>query len=883
MTNRTTQLKLPAKLLGTTITALLVSWPAFADPVSVTMLLREDSAYPWASDFAEALSSADTLGAQYGNFTTVYPTLGRARPEWSPSGPMPAGTLHGCQRSEQLVTFVFPDGTADQHMNALMATGSFSGAVPNAQVELHAGNVAGESLYAPYDKFANPNTYAWHLDTINAGQALALTSGRARVGVLDGGVQLDAPAIANEFREPSFAGTSQELLSRIRKHLSMRFVSTVNNTAYINDDIDGLGAARAHGTHVLGLVGAALNGVGIAGACPSCSLAVHRITEVDTDPQRREYVETAARIAISTGVQVINTSFANVRSSWTPTPTSASTLYQCAADRDIVWAASIGNSRRTVDVPETPTSDLPFPAAAPNVLAIGAAAVRRDPASPANDPNVCYPNIIRFIWNESAMAYRHVGTPGFNCTANQPVNPEADRCVPNPDNPANPECGSSKGNKLFLLAPGAQILSTIGENYIGTDTDTPPCTPSSLDGFGVCTGTSMASPLVAGTAGLMRSINPLIHHESVKTLLDETATIFGGFPGQPINEMLVLDEGEAAQRTVGRSNDVWVKNRLTPLFTLYSNHPVQGTGRESWLFTSNPQDAMAAIYGELYLGIDTATPNMQFSASIGTNRRMPYFSDENAVSSRLQASAATRVPANVYNFSDPGVNYAVAGGANVRNVPRASVYLLTMESLTDAQGNPVALKPLYRLSSKCNATSANGIAAIRKHTYASTVDGAGGISTFIDSASSNTCKYDQTTYFAQEKYNLDGVEGYLLANPLPGTVALHRVHHTGKNAWALVTATQLAQMNSVNSPFYGYSVPPEKTFGPSLLGYAYPNVDADGDGLIDGFEALIGTNPNNPNSDCEGGTDLQEFPISTLQGYIKDPMVGGTCGSPAKD
>lgn len=878
MTIRITTPKLRARLLGATITALFVSLPALADPVHVTMLLKEESAYPWASDFANAVMKDDLLRAQYGNPTSAYPALGRTRPEWRPSGPMRAGTLQGCQRSDQLVTFVFPDGTTDQRMNALMATDSFSGAVPNTQVELHSGNVAGESLYRPYNKFDNPNDYAWHLDTINAGQALALTSGRARVGVFDGGVQLSILPLVYEFLEPTFAGTSQTFLSRIRKHLSLRFVSDTANAAIINGDIEGPGPARAHGTHVLGLVGAALNGAGIAGACPSCSLALLRITEVDTDPDRGSHVETAARIAISMGIQVINTSFANVGSSWT----SASTLYKCAADRDIVWAASIGNSRQTVDVPESSANELPYPAAAPNVLAIGAAAVRRDPAAPANDPNICYSNIIRFIWNESTMAFRHFGTPGLNCAVNQPVNPEAERCGPAPGNSVSPECGSSKGNKLFLLAPGAQILSTIGENYIGTETNTPPCTPSSHDGFGVCSGTSMASPLVAGTAGLMRSINPLLHRESVKTLLDETASIFGGYPDQPINEMLVLDEGEAAQRTVGRVNNVWVKNRLTPLFALYSNHSVQGTGRESWLFTSNPQDAMAAIYGELYLGINTVTPNVQFSATIGTNRRMPYFSDENLVGTRYRASAATRVPASVYNFSDPGVNYPVSGGPSVSSVPRASVYLLTMENLTDTQGNPVALKPLYRLSSACTSTSASGPATVRKHTYSSKVDGAGGIATFIGSPGTNTCNYDQANYFTHEKYNLDGVEGYLLANPLPGTVAMHRVHHTGKNAWALVTETQLAQMIFVDSPFYGYSVPSAQTFGPSLLGYAYPNVDADGDGLIDGFETLIGTNPNNANSDCEGGTDLQEFPISTFQSYFKDPMAGGTCGAGTK-
>jgi len=43
------------------------------------------------------------------------------------------------------------------------------------------------------------------------------------------------------------------------------------------------------------------------------------------------------------------------------------------------------------------------------------------------------------------------------------------------------------------------------------------------------------------------------------------------------------------------------------------------------------------------------------------------------------------------------------------------------------------------------------------------------------------------------------------------------------------------------------------------IGYVYPNVDSDGDFLIDGFERLIGTRPDLPDTDCDGLSDGEEI------------------------
>lgn len=77
-----------------------------------------------------------------------------------------------------------------------------------------------------------------------------------------------------------------------------------------------------------------------------------------------------------------------------------------------------------------------------------------------------------------------------------------------------------------------------------------------------------------------------------------------------------------------------------------------------------------------------------------------------------------------------------------------------------------------------------------------------------------------------------------------------------------------------------------------LLGYAYPSVDADGDGLIDGFEHVIGTSIYLRNSDGDGACPATPPAISTCDGDefpmvglpVSDPCDGPTAGScPAVD
>jgi hypothetical protein len=61
----------------------------------------------------------------------------------------------------------------------------------------------------------------------------------------------------------------------------------------------------------------------------------------------------------------------------------------------------------------------------------------------------------------------------------------------------------------------------------------------------------------------------------------------------------------------------------------------------------------------------------------------------------------------------------------------------------------------------------------------------------------------------------------------------------------------------------------------AVLGYAYPNIDQDGDTLIDGFETWLGLDPAVPDSDKDGVSDGTELPLASMP--VSDPCPRGIC------
>ena len=142
--------------------------------------------------------------------------------------------------------------------------------------------------------------------------------------------------------------------------------------------------------------------------------------------------------------------------------------------------------------------------------------------------------------------------------------------------------------------------------------------------------------------------------------------------------------------------------------------------------------------------------------------------------------------------------------------PEAEVYLLT--TYRDPHNANASLRPLYRLSRQQphfnpsnNTTNTNNI----DHAYC----------------------LDESIYACSafttpgQGYKIDGIEGYIYPTPRSDTVALYAGYNSDRNDHAVFPADKLNAMQAA-----GYD---QQNV---ILGYVYPNVDSDSDGLINGFE-----------------------------------------------
>lgn len=404
-----------------------------------------------------------------------------------------------------------------------------------------------------------------------------------------------------------------------------------------------------------------------------------------------------------------------------------------------------------------------------------------------------------------------------------------------PAPPYRGECGSNFSKSYSgsyhthqeVLGSAKRVLSTTYPNT--TWVDYAECgdghgTPMG-DGIGWCTGTSMSAPQIAGVVGLLRSINPLVpqglpeppvgQNPGLRTVLAETASRNGAW--DPKFGYGVPDAAAAARRVLGTAAGATVRNRATPLFRLW-----QGTTRD-FAETSSPQYALGLM-------INQDKNYVQPASGLGVQAVVPGYA----------FPTDTNDPADEYDSYD----------TTPPATPRAAIYVLTTEYKPRPEWP--ALVPLHLMDK----------------------DYAGG----KDYLLATTTAEIEAAHSAG--YNLRTIQGYVYQSCTPEATCippaaqkLWRKYKAADNDCAVFLESERSAFEAAG---YTAACPAGSAV---MLGYAYPATDSDSDGLPDGFEYVVGTNPQpgGADSDNDGSSDAVELPLAGIP--VADPCMGGTLGA----
>ncbi len=669
-----------------------------------------------------------------------------------------------------LVLTYAPATDVDTVRSALESLGELQHVERNLTFELQAALQPADPLLGSPGQPVNSSQWGSH--ALRLPEAWEWSKGHTPIGFLDTGVE-----VAHDELKTWTQGAEALVLNggNVREHLSYNWRTT--SCDIDEKTIDMLQAG--HGSHTTGIAAAATNnGNGVSGACWNCpvemQLTFGRNEHGDLDTAFNNAAAGLTALGAA-GAPIVNMSFA-ASGFYTCSPASFPAFCNAlalAAERDQVLTVSAGNNKQT----------LGFPATDPRTLAIGGA--ERDLAAPF----------------------------GFARWDDCPV--------------SGIECGSNFGPELDLVAPAKEVLSTVYTDldHLATCGDSADGIPG--NGYGLCTGTSMSAPYVAGIVGLVRSVQPLLDRDEVRDVLLSTASHFGDFTETLGNGLPLADA--AVKQALGSVGGQNLNNRLTPLFLFYS--PLA----EVHALTPWPSEALAFLFAadEPFEGRGPLAPGYL---------AFPGF--DNCTISPCPATT-----------------------------PRSSFSVFTSDR--QVPGLP-PLVPLYRMRFdtdhywRCQPNNVHY--PTLSFGYSST---AGGVEYFKNEILGHVIPGNMDSLLIG--YELDGILGYIIprcspepACMPPGTTRLRRLYHPQKDDYLIFPDEETAYWQS-----QGYV---ETTTLSTVLGYVYANTDSDFDGLIDGFEDLIGTKRNVYDTDCDGmpdGAEILNYD-SSLHNY-SDPLEG-PCG-----
>lgn len=650
----------------------------------------------------------------------------------------------------------------------------------------------------PLDKFYSNQ---WGMQILNMPKAWDITRGTAYIGIVDqtGMPCLDGTGTVNIQCVTSHPDLKQNFRPQFSKNFyyirnSERGISKVFKDNLIDEkkeyDRDGSTTHDAtsigHSAHVAGIIAATpyygpySNGdsnSGVAGACWTCSFAMLR-------RQEDHSTWSGVKYAADHGSQVINMSF----TAGDVCDKDCAPSIAAALARDVTLVGSSGNNLTKIQ----------YPARKAGVIAVGG--IKND--------GTFWDNGYEYYVLEP---YDAPTTRNYGCRLHNPDNPS--------DFTRYSECGSNFGRQedgsLQFVAPAKDIVSTFSPNSLysgfvhcgdafGLNED--------KDGYGYCTGTSMAAPHVAGIIGLMRSINPLLRQNDsdvpgIKSLLIASGKLCAndpekkcgyGYPDAELAVKAVLNQGAPANATV--------KNRLSPLFSFYS------ASAQDHFYTVVPQMAIAALTTNN--GLEISPDGIEGSID-GEGKPVPI--EGNLLPQPIGGpityeSIGDAVPTYTQFPSNP-----VAQGCAVppcSSTPKAIALVFTTHN------NPISLgselTPLYRYSWACTNSSCGTQLKHVSHFYSTRPN---------------------ESLIASSGYQLDGIEGYVfpINGPQPdGTRKLCRKRDNARSDYALVlgegpNGSDCESANVADGTGGNYSIYNSTV---DSLGWVYPAIDSTGQAVV---------------------------------------------------
>ena len=357
------------------------------------------------------------------------------------------------------------------------------------------------------------------------------------------------------------------------------------------------------------------------------------------------------------------------------------------------------------------------------------------------------------------------------------------------------------------------------------------------DGYQLCSGTSFSTPYVSSIVAMIRSINPLLSFDNVKLVLWDSRV-----PNLSDQSYAIPRANKSVELTLGKSNSTQVVNRLTPMFRMKTDVSSGWPGQISYLSTTIPQVASAAKFGS-YL----STPDLNDFVTYKSDYNSPTIDGYSLI---VGTSESARAPFFVFgSHRNPFNNDA-----------------------TD-------LLPLHHMS-RPRFTGYNGSCSkLADHAYSTDKNSGFNQNNFCSSY--------------QIKYLYEGIDGYILPGCPSGVDCYEttgnaddaqclKVRYSTQNkSFALMMASEVneAMFQSYGTTFknnLNQTVSITTLAGMSnaeCLGYVFPNVDSDSDGIIDGMELVLNTDPNDADSDNDGVNDGDEYPLAGIpQSDPTDPL-----------